>query len=64
MERDKPFVRRDRNRGHFVEGRVFIELGKDFTLGSGKPDERLTPDQMADLVMRRRGQGSKPPKYD
>ena len=28
------------------------------------PDERLTPDQMADKTMQRRGQGKRPPKYD
>ena len=31
---------------------------------SKRPDERLTPDQIADRTMNRITQGKKPPKYD
>ena len=63
MERTKPFTRRDGVSGHIVDGRVFVELGKDFTFDR-RPDERLTPDQMADLTMNRITQGKRPSKYD
>lgn len=39
-ERDIPFKRQGRQ-GHIVDGRVFVELGKDFKIGN---EEDALPD--------------------